>query len=433
MKKVFTLLVAVAITATTFAQITPRVVKDRTPAKIANKEAHAVNFAQKNADHADFWFNFADALETYWGMDLDGFTPPILCDTNGVFPFSSGNSFVQFMSYGQTYDWTHACWNEFYDLQDYSGYTVPLLGNTNQYSIDSIELVFMYKWGTNVPTTTVDTLRICYVANLDNEEIYSPLYYTDTTYTETAPGYSLIRIPYDNHTHAASNSVYFPYDSAYATLDDAAQIFVDDILLDHESADTSFYIFKFPVPEGMQNLSCKRLAVAATFIPGNERTSSSVIGTDINTFRTLIYDDPRPEWNSYFTEEIVGDIQCGLFIDDWNYDESTKWFAYYQPNVFWQGNGKPYIGIHATCNDCAVVNVPEIEDAVVNIYPNPASSVLNVVTNTNEKINVEMFNLVGQKVYSEQVVNSTQINVANMKAGVYMLKVNNHTTKVVVK
>ncbi len=435
MKKVFTLLVAVAITATTFAQITPRIIKDKAPVQIGNKEAKAVALSQKNAASADFWFNFADALETYWGMELDGVGPPILCDTNGIYPFSSGNSFVQFMSFGQVYDWNHTCWEDFYNQPDYADYTVPYLGYTDQYSIDSIELLLQYHWGTNVPETTVDTLRISYILNLDNEEVYQPLYYTDSTQTEVAPRFSVIRIPYDNQTHAASYSVYSPYDTAYAELDASAVIVVDDITLDYETVtdSTYFYYFKLPVPAELQNLSCKRMAVAATFIPGNARTSASVIGEDINSFRTIIYDDPRPEWNESFSEELLGDVQCGLFNDDWNYDESRSWFAYYQPNMFWQGNPKPYIGLHATCSNCAVVNVPEVEEATATIYPNPATSVLNVVTNTNEKVNVEMFNLVGQKVYSEQVVNSTKINVANMKAGVYMLKVNNHTTKVVVK
>jgi len=433
MKKVFTLFVAVVITATAFAQFTPRVIKDKTPVQISNKQVQAIANSEKNAAEADFWFNFADALQTYWGVDLDGVGAPILCDTAGVYPFDDGNSIVQFMSFGQVYDWDHACWEEFYDQPDYEGYTVPLLGQSNNYTIDSIQFAWLYRWGTNVPETTVDTLRISYIVNLDNEEVYQPLYYTDTTYTETAPRFSIIRIPYDNETYSATESVFNLYDSTYNELDDAAIVVVDDVLLTLEdTASDGFYIFTLPVPEELQNLTCKRMAVAATFIPGVERTEASVIGEDINVFRTILYDDPRPEWNEAFSEELLGDVQCGLFIDDWNYDV-TRWYGWYQPNMFWQGNPKPFIGIHAVCNDCAVVSVPEVEETVATIYPNPATSVLNVVTNSNEKVNVEMFNIVGQKVYSEQVVNSTKINVANMKAGVYMLKVNNHTTKVVVK
>ena len=435
MKRVFTLLVAMLIAATTFAQFTPRVVKDKAPVKIANKEAVSVASSEKNADHANFWFNFADALETYWGMELSGFGPPILCDLNGVYPFSDGNSPVQFMSFGQVYDWAHACWEEFYSQPDYDDQTVPYLGFTNQYSIDSLKLCFFYHWGTNVPTTTVDTVRISYVLNLDDEEIYQPLYYTDTTYTEVAPRFSVIRIPYDNQNYTPAYSVWIPRDTAYAELGSNALIINDDLLLTNEDVTDStwFYYFNLPVPEELTNISCKKMAVNVTFIPGNDRTDSSVIGTDINIFRTILYDDPRPEWNTSFSEELLGDVQCGTFTDDWNYDETKTWYGYIQPNMFWQGNPKPVIGLHATCNDCAVVPVPEIENATATIYPNPASSVINVVTNTSEKVNIEMFNLVGQKVYSEQVVNSTKIDVSNMKPGVYMLRVNNHTTKVVVK
>lgn len=436
MKKVFTLLVAVLIAATTFAQFTPRVVKDRTSFEIGNKEAKAVTTMQKGVDtQADFWFNFADALEAYWGMDLDGFSPPILCDTNGRFAFSSGNAPVQFMSFGQFYDWDHQCWTDFYDLSDYSGMTIPLIGQSGNYSIDSLQLLIQYHWGTNVPTSVVDTVRISYFYNLDDEPIYQPQYYYDDTHTDYGPGFSMIRVPYNNKTYAADYSTWSEYDSAYMSLGNNAVVVTDDVLFDHETVtdSTFFYYFNFAAPAELSNLSCKRLGVCATFIPGVTRDTTSFIGTDINSFRTILYHDPRTEWNELFTEEILNDVQFGTFTDVDNFTESAKWFSVIQPNMFWQGNPKPYIGIHATCNDCAIVNVPEIDEAVATVYPNPATSVITVNTNTNEEVLVEMFNLVGQKVYSEKVVNSTKINVANMNAGVYMLKVNNHTTKVVVK
>ena len=436
MKRVFTLLVAMLIAATTFAQFTPRVVKDKAPVVIGNKDAKAVTTLQKGVDtQADFWFNFADALETYWGMELDGFGPPILCDTNGLYPFSSGNSNVQFMSFGQFYDWDHQCWTDFYDLSDYSGITVPLIGQSGNYSIDSVQMCVQYHWGTNVPTSTVDTVRISYFYNLDDEPIYQPLYYYDDTHTDYGPGFSMIRVPYNNKTYTADYSTWSEYDSAYISLGNNAVVVNDDILFDYETVtdSTYFYYFNLPAPAELSNLNCKRLGVSITFIPGNARDTSSIIGTDINSFRTILYDDPRPEWNERFSEELLGDIQFGTFTDVDNFTESAKWFAVIEPNMFWQGNPKPFIGIHASCNDCAVVNVPEIEDAVATVYPNPATSEITVTTNTNEEVLVEMFNLVGQKVYSEKVVNNTKINVANMNAGVYMLKVNNHTTKVVVK
>jgi hypothetical protein len=55
----------------------------------------------------------------------------------------------------------------------------------------------------------------------------------------------------------------------------------------------------------------------------------------------------------------------------------------------------------------------------------------------DEKANIQLFNIVGQLVYNENIVGTAQVNVANLHTGVYMLKVNQngkvYTTKVVVR
>jgi len=64
------------------------------------------------------------------------------------------------------------------------------------------------------------------------------------------------------------------------------------------------------------------------------------------------------------------------------------------------------------------------------MYPNPASDVLNI--SSQSTINtVEIFNVLGQKVITMQVEDtSAEINVSNLNAGIYLIKyeINNSTS-----
>ncbi|MDA9317137.1 choice-of-anchor J domain-containing protein, partial [Polaribacter sp.] len=66
----------------------------------------------------------------------------------------------------------------------------------------------------------------------------------------------------------------------------------------------------------------------------------------------------------------------------------------------------------------------------LNMYPNPANDVLNI--SAQNTINtVEIYNVLGQKVISMQVENtSAEINVSNLNAGIYLIKyeINNSTS-----
>ena len=68
------------------------------------------------------------------------------------------------------------------------------------------------------------------------------------------------------------------------------------------------------------------------------------------------------------------------------------------------------------------VGIEEEAMNTVSIYPNPATTVLNVVAEGYNTI--EIVNLLGQTVYAANATNSTQINVNNLKNGVYFVRVN---------
>lgn len=73
-------------------------------------------------------------------------------------------------------------------------------------------------------------------------------------------------------------------------------------------------------------------------------------------------------------------------------------------------------------------------DANVNIYPNPATTVLNVEANGYNT--VEIVNLLGQVVYSANATSNMQINVSSLNSGAYfvrMIGANGTTTQKFIK
>ena len=69
----------------------------------------------------------------------------------------------------------------------------------------------------------------------------------------------------------------------------------------------------------------------------------------------------------------------------------------------------------------------EVVENAVSIYPNPASTVLNV--HAENYSNVQIINFLGQVVYSANITeNDFQINVSNFSNGVYFIRLNGETT-----
>ena len=437
MKK-FTVLLAVMLMASfSFAQITTtkKVVKtDGTPLVIKGKSAKANH--QKNTN--SYWFNLIEDASAFFGVNPDGFTPPIQCDTNGLYPFTDGNSPVQFCSVGQVYDWSHSCWDEMYN---YSGApeNVPYMPTENAtYSVDSIQMIFLYERGTNVAADVVDTVAISYIIGFDPEEDVRVL----STQAD-GPVFIMPALPFNNTTFMASTTC-MTTSGITNTLDQSTIIYdkipltAEDETIDPEDGEATFFYLTLPTPEGLSNLTQKQMAVTVTFIPGSERNPNSLIGTDLSTFRTALYGDPREGYDGTLgTPQVLEDYQLGLFHDADNFIAGSYFYNIYQPNMFWGGNPKPWISLLVSCNDCETVDVPELDKKTLTVYPNPATNHFTVNTGNDEKASIQLFNIVGQQVYSETFTGSTTVSVANLHSGVYMLKVNQNgkvnTTKVVVK
>lgn len=430
MKKFYVLMAALLIASVSFAQIstTKKVVKtDGQTIVIKGKPATANQPKAVNS----YWFNLIDDAITYYGLeDPDGFAPPIQCDTLGLYPFSDGNSPVQFCSVGQVYDWSNHWWNDLYDFTGASS-NIPHMPSGNSYSVDSIQMIFNYTRGTNVAATVVDTVAISYIIGLNPDEDIS------TLSTQSAgPVFIMPVLPYNQNTFMASTTC-ATTSGLTNTLGSSTIVYDKVPLTIEDTTGGSFYYLTLPAPAELANLTQKQIAVAVTFIPGGDRTPTSVIGTDLDAFRTYMLGDPRDGYGDWGSPELLEDYEIGLFTDVDNYTPGAYFYNVYQPTLFYTINPKPWISLRVTCNDCGVVNVPEIEKNNLTVYPNPATNKFTVDLGNDEKANIQLFNLVGQQVYSETITGSAQVNVSNLHSGVYMLKVNQNgkvtTTKVVVK
>lgn len=75
------------------------------------------------------------------------------------------------------------------------------------------------------------------------------------------------------------------------------------------------------------------------------------------------------------------------------------------------------------------VGVNEAEANQFSVYPNPAYNVLNIAGEGN----AEICNLLGQTIMSEVVNGEAQINISNLEAGVYFVRMNGIAQKFIKK
>ena len=70
----------------------------------------------------------------------------------------------------------------------------------------------------------------------------------------------------------------------------------------------------------------------------------------------------------------------------------------------------------------------------IKVYPNPSSSTFHVLSESASEINVQVFSLYGQHLFDEKInSNKTHIDLRNHPDGVYILKVNGESLKIIKK
>lgn len=92
--------------------------------------------------------------------------------------------------------------------------------------------------------------------------------------------------------------------------------------------------------------------------------------------------------------------------------------------------------MYHTCNtfNSAPVAVTEIDvpEYEMNIYPNPANSVLTIEYEEKEEVPFFILNMLGSVVYKGSIQNKTQIDLSNFSTGMYFIRIKDQTKKLMV-
>lgn len=64
----------------------------------------------------------------------------------------------------------------------------------------------------------------------------------------------------------------------------------------------------------------------------------------------------------------------------------------------------------------------------VSVYPNPATDVVNVKFENSDNYTIDVFNVLGELVQSQQVQNNITMSTSEFKSGVYMISISNETS-----
>lgn len=88
--------------------------------------------------------------------------------------------------------------------------------------------------------------------------------------------------------------------------------------------------------------------------------------------------------------------------------------------------GQVDIGAYENQTGASIVDT---KDNTLLIYPNPAKDYINIIGENN--LTIDIYNSLGQKIYSKECENSTIIETSDWTSGLYFVKINNRVYKIV--
>jgi hypothetical protein len=158
--------------------------------------------------------------------------------------------------------------------------------------------------------------------------------------------------------------------------------------------------------------------------------------------------------NTLLTDLACNDnLLTSLNVANGNNENMNQMLAHNNPNLTciqhdmdFDPTTKPYDEVTQTgwhkdasanwSNDCSTLSTNDfsINQNQIILYPNPASNVVNIKWNREKSTQIEVFNLAGQKVLQKHVNGTTaRLKTDQLRSGIYILKVENTSQKLIIK
>jgi PKD repeat protein len=126
----------------------------------------------------------------------------------------------------------------------------------------------------------------------------------------------------------------------------------------------------------------------------------------------------------------------------WDFGDGSPADLTQNPSHTYSANGTYTVVLTVTgpCNTVtstqtvtiSVTGIDTYSQEAFSVYPNPSNGLFTVNMNTAAKTIVEVYNVIGEVVYSTQLANNTAlVDLSNYSAGVYSMKVISENTTIV--
>lgn len=434
MKKIYALVAVMLVASFSFAQqIAPKHIR-----QFDGKKIIAPDFKhQKNVKGDEFYILYPEYVGAYWGSTYEVTGPESVVlqnDTFGLYgPATVADRWhanihsvcqtFDFLGFTDDYGVNHNYYEDVYEEGD------PSLRWTESLNLDSIRIHGGYFRGAEVSPLMKDTIIIGVLTTLTENDLI-------TITSDNIPVFSFYEIKYDKNTDVQTGAIIYKF-----------PIGAEDV---SPEMDSTYYSANLCFPIGLNNIPGKVWNIAYTFKRGYDIDVDQYIPdspTD-SYFAAWFLTDTRPGYSPFdedgnivpFDDHFVNMNQGGLGDDDAKFDgwpSSHPFHGIYLPSYFYDGIHYPFIELTISSDNWSHVSVEDMEKENLTVYPNPAHNYFKVELAGDSKATVQLFNLVGQQVYSETASNLVTVNTSNLKAGIYMLKVSQngkvYTSKVVVK
>lgn len=114
---------------------------------------------------------------------------------------------------------------------------------------------------------------------------------------------------------------------------------------------------------------------------------------------------------------------------------SYPYASYYVEAVMTSGDCNPTRSAFNTSisnvKNFGSVGVENEKQSIINIYPNPASDIINI-TGITQKTKIFLYDIVGKLVFENEINNDLKLDVSNFKNGIYNLLIDNKSNKIVI-